>query len=65
MTIQQIIDRMKQSGEATPQFRPGLIHLEKRGTEKIGVIRALAYAYSVPFEEAERAARNSRRVFQN
>ncbi len=60
LTLDAIRARMIDSGFGGPTNRSGVIHLEKRGTDSLPVMRALSFAYSLPLEIVEQAARVSR-----
>ena len=64
LTLEEIVRRMRAVESDVPQFPPGIIHLEKRGTDRISILRALAAAYEVPLDTVFVAASNSRKKYQ-
>jgi len=51
---------MRQVEPGAPKSHTGLIHIETRGTDRLPLIKALAYAYRRPVEEIEEACRQKK-----
>jgi hypothetical protein len=60
LKLREVLDRMRQVEPGAPKSHTGLIHIETRGTDRLPLIKALAYAYRRPVEEIEEACRQKK-----
>lgn len=60
LTAQEVVRRMQLLAPETPNYYEWVIQVERRGTQRIGSLRALSAIYGVSLEEVEAAALNSR-----
>jgi transcriptional regulator with XRE-family HTH domain len=65
LSIQGVLDAVRTiAPDAAPTARSGIIHWERRGTDSIRVIRALAQVYGRPLEEVEAAALDAHQQYR-
>jgi hypothetical protein len=58
LTLKEVLERMREAVSDVPRSHTGLIHIEQRGTDRLPVMKALAYAYGKSLEDIEAACRS-------
>lgn len=58
LTLEETVDRLREVEPAAPKTHVGLLHIERRGTDRLPIIRGLAQVFGLPFEVVAEAAAN-------
>lgn len=56
LTLEETAQKLREVEPTAPKTHVGILHLEKRGTDRLPIIRGLSQVYDVPFDEVAAAA---------